>query len=120
MPFNIKQEWKARAYTEINALIDEGERILETCSLENFSQRGGADAKRATIIQWLAKAEGQTRNLLVNPEEAMPFSAAHFNEQIEALDPQPPSVAQLRHVFGDLVNEKLGLLNAMIGRETEE
>ena len=104
------------AYRGINHLVDEGEGILETCSLENFTEGGGPEVQRNAIEVWLAKAEGQTGNLLVNPEDAMPFRVARFNEQIEALDPQPPSVAQLRRAFIDLVNEKLGLLNAMIGR----
>jgi len=116
MPFNIKQEWKARAYNEVNALIDDGERILETCSLETFSQHGGADAKRGAIIQWLTKAERQTQNFLVDPTEAMLFGVAHFNAQIDDLNPQPPSVAQLRAAFVDHVSERLGMLNAIIGR----
>ena len=116
----IKAGFEAWAHQEINGLIDEGEVILETCALENFLQSGGANARQATITQWLAKAEGRTRNLLVNPEDAMPFSVAAFTEQIQALNPQPPSAAQLRHAFVDFVDEKLRLLNAMIRPEVEE
>ncbi len=116
----IKPNFEASAYLEINRLIDEGEEILETCSLENFTEGGGPEARRNAIEAWLAKAERQTGDLLVNPEEAMPFSVGRFNEEIEALDPQPPSAAQLRRAFVDIVNEKLRLLNAMIGRDSEE
>ena len=117
---NIKPGFEAMAYQEINGLIDEGEDILEACSLGRFTANGGAAARQNTIEQWLTKAERQTGNLLVNPEDAMPFSVARFSDQIEALDPQPPSVAQLRLAFVGLVHEKLRLLNAMIGREVEE
>ena len=116
----IKPGFEAMAYQEINHLIDEGEGILETCSPENFTKSGGPEVRRNAIELWLTKAERQTGNLSVDSEDAIRFSVARFNEQIESLDPHPPSVAQLRHAFVDLVNEKLRLLNAMIGREAEE
>jgi len=55
----IKAGFEAWAHQEINGLIDEGEAILETCVLENFLQSGGANARQATIMHWLAKAEGR-------------------------------------------------------------
>lgn len=112
----IKKGFEATAYRDTNNLIDEGEGILETCSLENISQHGGPEARRNAIELWLAKAEAQTRPLLVEPERAALFSVARFTEQIEALNPQPPSTTQMRHAFCEVVEEKLRMLNEMIGR----
>jgi len=112
----IKPGYEARAYQEINRLIDEGEGILETCSLDQFSTDGGPESRRNTIEQWLAKAENQVSALLVDAEDARLLCPALLSEQIEALSPQPPSHAQLRNAFVGFIQERLQLLNTMIGR----
>jgi len=113
----IKKMHEARAYQEVNCLIDEGENILETCRLENFLEDGGAPARRDAIEAWVTNAEPQLVELLIDRQNAIPFGVARLQEAIQALNPQPPSAAQLRHLFADFVNERLRLLNAMIGRD---
>ena len=113
----LRPESRTRAYQEINRLIDEGERILDACSLENFMKNGGADARKDSITQWLTKAEAQIADFVENPNDAITFSVDGFNRALQALHPQPPSAAQLRSAFVEIVQEKLLLLNALIGRE---
>ena len=111
----IKPGFEATARQEINRLIDEGEAILNRCSLENFMADGGAEARQNEVAFWLANAEGVLPPLLIDPNDAAPLARARLTEAIEALNPQPPSAKQLREAFTEFVNERVRLLNQMIG-----
>lgn len=117
---NIKKEYEVVAFVVISRLIDEGERIRGTCALEGFAENGGAEARQETIVQWLANVTHQIQEYVFSPEVLMPFSVDEFIQTLGTLDPHPPSVAQLRHAFFEIMDKKLKLLNTMIVREIED